>query len=231
MATPMTRDKRDRDHAFRPEDEIDEVFGSGNPNPDRTACASEDVLQAAGSRALPIEHPVYEHLAECSACYRKFRRYQRPVGVPSRVPTALAAVAAVLVAIVGLAYFGGNLGIGPWSDSRTDQSTQLLLIDYRGESITRSEAGDPVRQTITLPRASLAATILLPVGSEPGRYEIRLIDGTQRVRLGKHVSAQLRDFAVRIEVNLDLRSLAIGSYLLEIRRQGEDWDSHRVTIR
>ena len=46
----------------------------------------------------------------------------------------------------------------------------------------------------------------------------------------QQVSAQLKDFSVRIEVNLDLRSFESGSYSLEIRRQGEDWDPHRVVI-
>ena len=131
----------------------------------------------------------------------------------------------------GVAYVGRNLGIGPWNDLRASGVPQQLLIDYRTVSTTRSEAGDPARPPVPLPRANLDATILLPVGSEPGQYELRLVDGIRRVRLGKQASARLKDFAVRIEVNLDLRSFAPGSYSLEIRSLGEDWDPHPVVIR
>jgi len=232
MGTPMARNNRERDPAaFRPEDELDEVFGRANPNPNRTGCPDKDVLRSAGRKALPIDHPVYEHLAGCSACYQELRKFQQPVQVPSRARPALAAAAVVLMAVAGAAYFGRNLGIGLGSDGRTNATSQQALIDYRGESTTRSDAGDSARKSVTVPRANLDATILLPVGSEPGQYELRLTDRSHRSRVGKLVTAQLRDFAVRIDVNLDLRSLESGEYLLEIRRQGEDWDPHPLVIR
>ena len=78
---------------------------------------------------------------------------------------------------------------------------------------------------------SLEATILLPIGSEPGQYELRLLDGDKRSKLAKEASGELKDLAVRVNVNLDLRSLPSGAYTLEIRRQGEDWDPHPLIIR
>ena len=228
MATQMARDNRERDDtAFRPEDELDEVFGRANPNPHRTDCPGADVLRAVCRKALPLDHPAYEHLAECSPCYQEFRRYQHQTRTASRVRPALAAAAVVLVGVMGAAYVGRNLGIGPWNDGA---ASQPLLIDYRAESTTRSEAGDPARPPLRLPRSNLFATVLLPVGAEPGQYELRFVDGNRRVRLGKQASAQLKDFAVRIEVVLDLRSFARGSYSMEIRRLGEDWDPHPVVI-
>ena len=60
----MARDNRERETAaFRPEDEIDEVFARANPNPARTGCPGKDVLRSAARKALPIDHPVFEHLA------------------------------------------------------------------------------------------------------------------------------------------------------------------------
>lgn len=231
MATQMARDNREREPAaFRPEDEIDEIFARANPNPERTGCPDSDVLRSAARKALPIDHPVFEHLAGCSSCYQEFRQFQQPVRVPSRVRPALAAAAVVLMAVAGVTYFGHNHGIGLPSDPQTDAATQSVLIDYRGESTTRSEAGDPARKSVTVPRARLEATILLPVGSEPGQYELRLVDGAKRARLAKEVSAPLKDFAVRVAVNLDLRALPSGAYTLEIRRPGEDWDPHPLVI-
>jgi hypothetical protein len=41
----------------------------------------------------------------------------------------------------------------------------------------------------------------------------------------------MEDFELRVRTSLDLRALSRGSYLLEIRRAGEDWDPHPVLIR
>ena len=232
MAIQMARHNRERESAaFRPEDEIDEVFARANPNPTRTGCPGKDVLGSAARRALPIDHPVFEHLAGCSACYQEFRQLQQSVRVPSRVRQAIAAAAVVLVAVGGVTYFGRSRVIGLPGDTQTNATTQTLLIDYRGEGTTRSEAGDPARKSVTVPRANLEATIMLPVGSEPGQYELRLLDGTKRSRLAKEATATLKEFAVRMAVNLDLRSLPSGAYTLEIRRRGEDWDPHPLVIR
>jgi hypothetical protein len=228
----MARDNRERDSAaFRPEDEIDEVFARANPNPARTGCPEKDVLRSAARKALPIDHPVFKHLAACSACYQEFRQLQRPVRLPSRVRPALAAAAVVLMTVAGLTYFGRNRVTGLPSDTQSSATTQPLLIDYRGEGTTRSEAGDPARKSVTVPRAILDTTIMLPVGAEPGRYELRLLDGAKRSRLAKEATATLKEFAVRMAVNLDLRSLPSGAYTLEIRRSGEDWDPHPLVIR
>ena len=59
--------------SFRSEDEFDELFGHGNPNPRRIGCPSRDVLEALARRERPIEDPAYEHVANCSPCYREFR--------------------------------------------------------------------------------------------------------------------------------------------------------------
>ena len=147
------------------------------------------------------------------------------------VRQALAAAAVVLIAVGGVAYFGRSRVIGLSGDTQTNATTQTLLIDYRGEGTTRSEAGDPARKSVTVPRASFEATILLPIGSEPGQYQLRLLDGDKRSKLAKEASGDLKDLAVRVNVNLDLRSFPSGAYTLEIRRQGEDWDPHPLIIR
>src|SRR3954452_5143495 len=142
-AIQMASDDREREPAaFRPEDEIDEVFARANPNPARTGCPGKDVLRSATRKALPIDHPVFEHLAGCSACYQEVRQLQRPVRVPSRVRPALAAAAVVLMAVGGVTYFGRNRVIGLPGNIQTIATTQPFVIDYRGEGTMRSEAGD-----------------------------------------------------------------------------------------
>jgi hypothetical protein len=62
---------------FQAEDEIDLVFGFGNPNPDRTGCGSEVELIELANRRRSISDPAYVHIGNCSPCYRRLRALQR----------------------------------------------------------------------------------------------------------------------------------------------------------
>ena len=223
----MINDNRHHDDsAFRPKDAIDDLFGGASPNPQRIGCPGKDVLRAAARKALEMDHAVYGHLAECSPCYRELRGYQQQDRQRSWLRAALATAATVALAFSVGPYVGRSLGIGPWATL-----TQTIVLDYRSESASRSEAGEMARLPKTLPRTKIAAIILAPTGSEPGQYELRLVDGSGRVRLGQTARGDMENYAVRAKVNLDLRSVGRGSYSLEIRRVGEDWDPHPVEIR
>ncbi len=222
----MARNKRDHDHsAFRPEDEIDELFGGANPNPERVGCPGEDVLRAAARKALPMEHAVYDHLTECSECYREFRQLQPQRSGRPRAYAMGAIAAAVFIAVVGGSYVMRSFGSGAGSNA-----AQAVVLDYQHESTTRSEAGDPARKVNSLVRRKVDATILTPTGSEPGKYEIRLVDATGRVWRGEATEGAMDKAAVRLKVRLDLRSVPRGRYSLEVRRVGEDWDPHPISI-
>jgi hypothetical protein len=71
----MTDDRRSRDdRKFK--DDLDELLSRANPNPGRIGCLSRDSLLALAARAQPLGDPGYEHLLQCSECYREFRRFQ-----------------------------------------------------------------------------------------------------------------------------------------------------------
>jgi hypothetical protein len=74
------------------------------------------------------------------------------------------------------------------------------------------------------------ATILAPTGSEPGNYELRLVDSRGGVALNRAARGAMENSTMRIKVTFDLRELRRGRYSLEIRRVGEDWDPHPVSI-
>jgi hypothetical protein len=58
------------------EDELDRVLAHANPNPQRVGCLSREVIEALAGRRQPLNAPGYEHLLECSECYREFRALQ-----------------------------------------------------------------------------------------------------------------------------------------------------------
>lgn len=62
---------------FQPESVIDVVFAHGAPNPDRVGCCSEAELIEFASRRRPIDDPGFQHIVNCSPCYRRLRSLQR----------------------------------------------------------------------------------------------------------------------------------------------------------
>ena len=92
-------------------DEIDELLGRANPNPNRVGCPPRDTLLALSRRARPIEDPGYEHLVKCSPCYREFSALQSQSvvesasGATERPATRVwmaAAAAVLLVTLTGV---------------------------------------------------------------------------------------------------------------------------------
>ena len=70
-------DERNVRQGFEPENEFDLLFGYGNPNPVRAGCPSADVLSVLSRRERPIGDPGYDHVAQCSPCFREFRALQQ----------------------------------------------------------------------------------------------------------------------------------------------------------
>jgi hypothetical protein len=73
-------------------------------------------------------------------------------------------------------------------------------------------------------------SILLPVGSEPGPYELRLIDDNLEAKLSKEAAAEMQNFAATISTPLDLRAVPPGTYQLAIRRSGEEWRLYEARV-
>jgi hypothetical protein len=62
---------------FVPENEIDVVLGGANPNPRRVGCPPRPLLIELARRDRSISDPWYDHLSECSPCYREVRALQQ----------------------------------------------------------------------------------------------------------------------------------------------------------
>ena len=216
-------DEQQRPPEFKPEDEIDELFARANANPSRIGCPSRDVLIGLARKQRPITDPAYEHLAKCSACYREFRGFQQWLGDrPSWRRWWLAAAALLIIAVAGSVWFafGSRSSTTRGEEPSPEQTVQLDLRQY---SVTRNEEQKHERGPIALMRGRLNATILLPVGSDPGKYEVQVLDSNLRSRATSVGDAQIRDFVTTVRATLDLSSLDPGTYQLALRREGEDW--------
>ncbi len=212
---------------FEPQDEVDEVLGRANPNPERVGCPSDDALGSLARKQRPIGDPAYEHLAKCSPCYREFRRLQQAQQRRRLSQRVLAAAAVVTIVLAGASYFLRSPQVPPAKKdiaTQTDSPREVRAeLDLRRYTVSRSDEKSPERPRLRLTRGRLQATIFLPVGSEPGRYEIQVLDEALQSRLAAVGTAEFRDKVTTLQTVLDLRDLPSGSYHLALRHEGEDW--------
>src|SRR4029453_11433747 len=72
-----SHDQRPGAPEFEVDDEMDLLLGRGFPNPAREGCPTVEVVKALARKGRPLTDPGYEHLAQCSPCYREFRGFQQ----------------------------------------------------------------------------------------------------------------------------------------------------------
>lgn len=226
----LGRPPGDDDVRFR--DDVDEVLSQANPNPERIGCLSREALTGLARRAQPISDPGYEHLVKCSPCYREFRTLQqehaaRPVALAAGSSSRWMAAAAVAVLVAGLAgvwFFMNRQAAPEISPISSTQTAELRTeLDLRKFAVTRSDQGSQQAAPVLLPIGLVDLTILLPVGSEPGPYEIQVLDSALKSRASGHGVGETRDYVTTIRATLDLREIPGGTYQLAIRREGDDW--------
>ncbi|MCL4849383.1 MAG: hypothetical protein KJ066_22755 [Acidobacteria bacterium] len=226
---------------FTAENEIDLVLGHANPNPARDGCPSREVLATLAQRERPVEDPAYDHLTKCSPCYREVRALQqtaagrRAAKAGSRRRLLAIAAAAVLVvgATVAWLVFSRPGDVPPGGDvgGRTAVAELAVQVDLREYALMRGGEGQADLPPISLPRGRLNLTLLLPVGSEAGQYDLQLRDAVSTTVASAIGEAQIVDFVTTLRASLETGALAPGAYELAVRRGDGDWRVFEVDVR
>jgi hypothetical protein len=219
---------------FRIETEMDLLFGRAHPNPSREGCPPPDTLMRLARRELPIDDPAYDHFANCSPCYVELRAIQQADADTNAASIKrrrqLFAAAAVLVLAVGAAWFALR-GNGDATTPLSGEFVQQARLDLRPFSVTRSDQRADEPAALVLPRGRLNAVILLPVGGEPGAYEIEILDSNSKSRTTAVGTAAIRDYVTTLEATLELDALSPGEYKLALRRPQADWRMYPVVVK
>lgn len=201
----------DGDDVF--EDDIDEVFSRANPNPERIGCPPRDILGELARRERPLGDPGYEHLAKCSPCYSEFRTLQSSSGKTVTTPKGSGESIEQSPEVVARN--------APPPAARTAVVTEL---DLRAFSVvTSGDRTDSVAHVVTLPRSLVDLTLLLPVSSGPGSYEVQVLDANLQSLASGKGEGEIRVDATAVRVALDLRSVPHGAHQLAVRRQNDEW--------
>jgi hypothetical protein len=204
--------------AQREQDPLERFFLTGNPNPNRIGCPSQEILQSVSRRRLNIPKEVFAHLAKCSECsldvkaYRlRFERRHRR----NNILFASGLFAAVLAGVVALLP-----QINP-SHSRItrirESVPQNVAINLWDQDIQRGT--EQALKTIHVPPTSVRLIITLPRFSHPGTYQISLCHERNDASAFARAKASASSDGPReiVTVLLDLAGVAKGTYWLSTR--------------
>ena len=171
----------------------DAVLGQMNPNPDRVGCPPIAVLAELAGRRRPIEDTGYDHLAECSPCYLRFREFQKEL-TRQRTLRLWLAIAATILLVIGVTFWWTNTrGTGSGNKivalARPPVIASGVVLDLRPLAVKRSDNPNSDQATPSLSRTAQQIMIVLPVGAEDGPYEFKLLDFSLKSALARTVNA------------------------------------------
>jgi hypothetical protein len=204
-------------------------FSTAFPNPERVGCPPQEILKAMALRQYDREKAKQwdEHMSRCSPCFNDYVAFREQAKRSPRVRmVALAAAAAVVV--IGVAIWLVYRGLGPHNTSVTYQAN---LLDLREKSALRGAEANPSAAPIELPRGALALSIYLPTGSEPGKYEVEIVEEPGKPLISAEGAAAFRDYIAVLQVKVDLQRLHPGLYLVGIRQAGWSWAYYPVVLK
>jgi hypothetical protein len=98
-----------------------------------------------------------------------------------------------------------------------------VLVDFRKISVTRGASGEPRYGAPRVPRAFLHLTILLPFGTEAGKYDVQIQREVDKPLVLASGMAVIVDGVTTLRVDLDTSNLPPSRYLLGARRPPLDW--------
>lgn len=207
---------------------------TGFPNPNREGCPNQSRLRAIANRdkRLTLADLPASHIVSCSPCFREYEHLRRAALLSRGVRIATVSLAVVALVLVTARFVWNHAGpkfdqaITKKLPARGQQprvAVVPLKVDLAAFSRTRGDADVGSATKIYLPRKLLRAEFLLPLGLEPGTYEIRLQDSTGAVLMSKSALGRMKEGTTSVELDIDLTSVARGSFTLMIRPPGLDW--------
>jgi hypothetical protein len=207
------------------------------PNPERKGCPGPVSLRELANRPRPTRDAVWEHVTHCSPCYQEFLdlRTQVKIQLERRRRGVLRrriAIAAVVVVLAGGAIVTYEISQrGAFPNPPAAGPYESASLDLKDRSVTRSvEKQAPKAQPLNLPANRLDLSIFLPIGSEPGRYDVQLLKKIDEPLLSVSGEATVQNGTTILRARLDLTGQPAGSFLVGLRQPPSDWTYYPVTI-
>lgn len=207
------------------------------PNPERIGCFDHETLRTfvENPNALDLTDLKYVHITECAECTRELQqlravreerlnraadqRNQRGV-LHWRWITTVAATVAIIAAIAFVAWrnHGGVVG------QQTQDVAELpVTLDLSTDGASRDATQESAGRVVSLPRRLVHLHLILPYYSPAGNYRITVTPDRNPGKIKAEGSSAAVGHGSRteIEVRLDLRRVAPGTYYLGTSLEGD----------
>lgn len=211
-----------------------DLFLNEYPNPERKGCPDSETIRAIALGKLTGEEASrwHVHAAACSPCNREYVNFRTAAERDKRVrAVGLVAAVAVLIVVVGLAVVNkfaarpAGVGVIAWVEG-----WRSARLDLRGHEALRGGEPGPPLPPLALPRGKLVLILDLPVGSEPGHYDVELQQprGETVARAGG--TAMLVNGLTVLRILIDTRQPHPGLFSLTVQRSGQSLSEYTVYI-
>lgn len=158
---------------------------------------------------------------------------------PRRWPWWAIAVAAAIVAAVGtLSWLPPQFHRSSVEDAGARSSltgsveARRAQLDLRPFRVERREVPEETKsQPLVLTSSRLELTIILPDFSEPGRYDVKVIDHELKAHSSVTGDAVIQNERTQLTVALDLQSVPVGPCQLAIRHSPGEWRMYPAVIK
>jgi len=161
--------------------------------------------------------------AHIMEAFREYHSQQRIFGIRRTWAFASAGVIAIAV-----------LAVVVWIvRTHTWRPTELraATLDLTDRAVLRGPDENPPNPPLQLPRGKLNLTVYLPVGSEPGMYEMQVVRGAGEPVWGGEGEARLENHTTTLHMKVDLRDWKPGQYSLGIRPKGWSWTYYPLVVK
>ena len=212
----------------------------GFPNPKRAGCPEQATLRAMAVRdkSFHLSSQLVSHVATCSPCFREYSKVRENAKHQRIAKVMMAIAASVLIAV-------GAYTLQPWLWHRSSPSpppiaqvpapvptpapVATVVVNLASLVRTRGQ-GTQFTDRVTLPAKRLRVRFLMPIGSEPGRYEVQMVRPGGESVVATFATANIVDGVTSFEVEVSLETFKSSSLMLLVRLQGLTWQRYPLYI-
>jgi hypothetical protein len=222
---------------------------TGFPNPRRVGCPNRSSLRAMAyrDRRLKLGDIPASHVVSCSPCFQEYTQLRRMAVFVRGLRIAGAALGSAVVIFVMARFvwhhtrryeapiivekqLAKRQSRGKTSQQAPPIAPLAVTVDLASFSPSRGDGTDDRKKRVHLPQRLLRVDFRLPLGMEPGEYEIRLLDSTGRTFIDKRAPGKINNGITSVEMDIDLASTTRGSLSLLIRPPGLGWRTFPVVV-